>query len=70
MIRKMEIFLADVFFLISINCSIASSRLMKHEDESINNLRNIRKDWLKTDAFRLREESVQVQGERGTDHRD
>lgn len=70
MIRKMEIFLADVFFLIGINCSIASGRLMKHEDDSINNLRKIRSEWLKTDAFRLREESVQDQGERGTDHRD
>ncbi|PFU84647.1 hypothetical protein COK91_03085 [Bacillus cereus] len=56
MIRKIEIFLADVLFLISINCAIVSGRLMRHGDESINDLRKVKSDWLKKDAFKLREE--------------
>ncbi|MHA4207335.1 hypothetical protein [Bacillus cereus] len=56
MIRKIEIFLADVLFLISINCAIVSGRLMRHGDESINYLRKVKSDWLKKEAFKLREE--------------
>ncbi|MDA2239796.1 hypothetical protein PDN14_15060 [Bacillus cereus group sp. Bc222] len=58
MIRKIEIFLADVLFLISINCAIISGRLMRHGD-AVYKMERMRNNWLKTDAFKLREESWQ-----------
>ncbi|WP_088312235.1 hypothetical protein [Bacillus cereus] len=58
MIRKIEILIADIFFLIGLTCTIISGRLMRHGD-AVDKMERMRNNWLKTDAFKLREESWQ-----------
>ncbi|WP_020059117.1 hypothetical protein [Bacillus sp. 123MFChir2] len=56
--REIEIFIADIFFLIGLTCTIISARLMKYEDSAVR-MNNMRNRWLKTKAFRLEEDSWQ-----------
>ncbi|MCP1124528.1 hypothetical protein NKR74_14650 [Bacillus sp. 3103sda1] len=56
--RKFELFLADIFFLLGTTFTIISGRLMRHGD-AVDQMKRMRNNWLKTDAFKLTEDSWQ-----------